>query len=481
MIQRDLNQPRLRMQLWSTLATSSLLVAELTLAALWYQALFRPHGVPFSLLYLTLAAIFAGSHGLARLLGKLKWRMRYRQIAMIAWVLICIYASLKGLLYAQAQIGLLELLQMPVSFILRPDATGIEFMHSIYILVLIWRGVSLSRAPLTLYGAQVSFQVGLILLLLYGMGFALFFKPEATVGMYLFLFFGLTSMSLARISNLTDLRGGRMPRFGSGWVASILLASLALVGLAILTGWLASGNVVFILASVLAVILAVLTALFIFLLSPLLVFLANLVPYIIDLINQIMNRLGSLPISEQVQKLLQVFNEGLTRIVPLMIAGRGIFLALLLGGLILVIVLALRLRDIFQRLAEEDEAVGLEPGERENLLKLLARRLRNARRKLRSPVQILAAARIRQIYKLMMLLCQKLGDPRPPSSTPLEFLPHLESLFPEEQTGARTITAAYVKVRYGEYPETRGEVEAVEEAWRRLKRQGRRTLAVKKG
>jgi len=479
-IQTFLNHPRVRPQLWAFVATAALMVAEVTLASLWYQALFRPPGAGFGAVWGILSAIFAASYGVTHLLGKLRWRMVYRQAALAAWVLIAVFASLKGLVYARVELSLLELVQSPLDFVLHPDGDGVEFAHTIYVLVLIWRGAALTRGPVTLYGTQVSFQIGLIFLLLYGMMFAPLFAREATTGMYLFLFFGLTAMSLARISNLADLRGGRMPRFGSGWMASILLASLALVGLSILIGWLASGNAVFILASVLMVLLAVLTALVLLVLSPLIFVLARFIPYLAELIRQIGERLRSLPISEQFQKLLAVFSEGLNRIVPVILAGRGIFLAAILAGLILVIVLALNLRHIFQRLAEEEEGGRVEPEAGEGLLKLLARHLRNSRRRLRSPAQVLAAARIRQIYRLLMLTCQKLGAPRPPSTTPLEFLTHLEALFPGEQAGVQAITGAYVKVRYGEYPETRAEIEAVEDAWKRVQRQARKALAAKK-
>lgn len=480
MIQAFFNHPRVRPQMWTFLSTAALMVAEVTLASLWYQALFRPRGAGFGAVLGILSVIFAASYGVTRLLSKLHWRMAYRQAALAAWVLIAVFASLKGLVFPRVDLSLLELVQSPLDFILYPDGDGVEFAHAIYVLVLIWRAAALTRGPVTLYGTQVSFQIGLIFLLLYGMMFALLFAGEATVGMYLFLFFGLTAMSLARIANLTDLRGGRMPRFGSGWMASILLASLTLVGLAILIGWLASGNAVFLLASVLVVILALLTALLLLVLSPLILILARFIPYLAELVRQIGERLRSLPISEQLQKLLAVFSEGLNKIVPVILAGRGIFLAAILVGLILIIVLALNLRHIFQRLAEEEEGSRAEPDEGEGLLKLLARRLRNSRRRLRSPAQVLAAARIRQIYRLLMLTCQKLGAPRPPSTTPLEFLPRLESLFPEEPGEVRAITGAYVKVRYGEYPETRAEVDAVEEAWKHVQRQARKALAAKK-
>jgi hypothetical protein len=92
-------------------------------------------------------------------------------------------------------------------------------------------------------------------------------------------------------------------------------------------------------------------------------------------------------------------------------------------------------------------------------------RLRNAR-------QVLAAARIRRIYAHLMLLCERLDQPRPASRTPLEFLPNLEALFPGFKGELNTITEAYLRVRYGDLPELSEEVEAVELAWQNVSKVG---------
>jgi hypothetical protein len=65
-----------------------------------------------------------------------------------------------------------------------------------------------------------------------------------------------------------------------------------------------------------------------------------------------------------------------------------------------------------------------------------------------------------------------LGQPRPAASTPLEFLPKLEQLFPDLQVELGTITRAYLQVRYGERPESSAsevDLEAVETAWKRIR------------
>ena len=66
-----------------------------------------------------------------------------------------------------------------------------------------------------------------------------------------------------------------------------------------------------------------------------------------------------------------------------------------------------------------------------------------------------------------------MGEPRSPSETPLEFMDNLEKIFPASQVELATITHAYLRVRYGELPETSGQVEEVEAAWELVRKRGR--------
>ena len=94
----------------------------------------------------------------------------------------------------------------------------------------------------------------------------------------------------------------------------------------------------------------------------------------------------------------------------------------------------------------------------------LVRRLRRT-----SAARWLRAARIRWTYGELMTLCTRLKHPRPGAVTPLEFLPEMVTLFPEHSADLDTITQAYLRVRYGEKPETSQEVQSVVEAWERIK------------
>jgi hypothetical protein len=97
--------------------------------------------------------------------------------------------------------------------------------------------------------------------------------------------------------------------------------------------------------------------------------------------------------------------------------------------------------------------------------------------RLRRRERLQAAARIRRIYAELMDLCEDLGQPRPSAITPLEFLPVTEQVFPLYKNDLGEITKSYLRVRYGELPETHQEVEMIEAAWKRVYDQG---LAIKK-
>jgi hypothetical protein len=105
-------------------------------------------------------------------------------------------------------------------------------------------------------------------------------------------------------------------------------------------------------------------------------------------------------------------------------------------------------------------------------LRLLQNRLR-IRLGDRNIGQILAMARIRQIYAQLMSMCAALGMPRREAQTPLEYLPTMQSSFPEGQADLAVITRAYLLVRYGELPENEQDLLDIENAWHRISDLGR--------
>jgi hypothetical protein len=53
-------------------------------------------------------------------------------------------------------------------------------------------------------------------------------------------------------------------------------------------------------------------------------------------------------------------------------------------------------------------------------------------------------------------------------------------LFPASDLDLESITSAYLRIRYGEFPESREEVDQVEAAWKRVRAAGKLLLQEKK-
>jgi len=81
-----------------------------------------------------------------------------------------------------------------------------------------------------------------------------------------------------------------------------------------------------------------------------------------------------------------------------------------------------------------------------------------------------ATERIRRAYARLLELSAARGQARLPSQTPLEFLPALVQAFPGKDAETNLITQAYLKIRYGQYPEILDDVQRVEDALARIQR-----------
>jgi hypothetical protein len=78
------------------------------------------------------------------------------------------------------------------------------------------------------------------------------------------------------------------------------------------------------------------------------------------------------------------------------------------------------------------------------------------------------AISIRRIYWQMCRAAAGAGYPRLETETPYEYLASLAQVWPTQTADAQLITRAYVKIRYGELPESEAEVNDIRTAWRRL-------------
>lgn len=473
---------------WREVAILGLIVMELCWIVPWFRS-FTPatHAVSPVRAFLILGSMLLSVHLLVRWMNYAYLRMDYRRAALLILFTISFLLGLRTLLYGQESLPLGELINRPLRAF--TDWSGLipnEFLILLFVLLVCRRGISLAQASIGPLLVKRNFQVGILLFLAF-----VFLNTIATGEtpgflLYLFTFAGLIAMAASRIYVLSKLRGGSQSPFDRRWFLGIILSTAVVVGLAASIAGLASFRLVF-LERIFGVIFQVFAFTIMVLITPiiyLLVFLVHRFRFPSDAALRLLSALEQLRTT-----LMQLagrfalrldFLRWLANLKPLVLWSIGVVLALL-------VVAGLTRWWIKERARYADERQSLlDSGD---LLRLLGRSLRNRLlqigqglaelARLRYGQRLLAAARIRRIYAELMDLSEDLNAPRAEAQTPLEFLPTLINVFPGLEIELNTITQAYLRVRYGELPETRAEVVEVETAWDRISTQGREGIGNK--
>ena len=482
---------------WREMAVIASMVMELSWITVWFLLFINREG---RILYWRALVVFGfmmvSSYLLSRILVQLNVRIITQRIWMSLMILVFILIGLRTLGNDSEPVGLLALLNRPVrSFQDAINLFPVEFILMISVLLVCWRGFYRVGRLVGSMEIVQGFQAGTLMLLLYGI---ISNWSQAVIGgeLYLFVFSGLLAMSAARISVSSYLLGGQRIPFSIRWIAGIAFVALLISVLAAQLLNLADGEGPNILRSVLSWIIYILALL----LSPLMFLVIQIVTYLGRWLN-----LGGLlqnlvEISQQFQLLIDRLVEGIQQWTARFQLGfldvwidkltitRPIILwsvVILFVVILLVMVRSQIIKDRMEQDAEYESISG-----QENLLESLRDILRSGldrmadrleqMRGLRNARRLLAAARVRRIYVHLLDLSTKLENPRPSSFTPLEFLPSLERLFPGFKGELELITEAYLRVRYGDLPENKDEVFAIDAAWRKVAATGQEMVKAQK-
>jgi len=452
------------LRLWPHLAALLLLAAETAWAAPWFH-LVAGQGVDAPVLAAYL--FFTASAALAYVLTA----------ALDAWQIKegVLRGALTALLILALAAGTNWLLAGAGGWFSNPAVLWLAAV----LLWLLWRAVTLARSsagPLVAWGRV---RQGLLALVAY---IFVFWQVQGEspgyVPLILYLFFGLLGMVFARIAGSSMLHGVRSSPFSRAWLLTTLGSVLVSVLLAVFAGSLVTGMLAALLGQTSNVIVAALRALLFIVGIPFL-----LLAYLISpLISGLDFRFEGLQPEGEIrpeveQPALEELLEGADLAPPALLNIPSWVFAAVFWGIVLVVVLLLarrtqrRLRRR-REIAVETEWLAPEGG----LFARLRDRAAEAAALLAGRFgagRLLAAARIRRIFARLMQLAAELGAPRPQAQTPLEYLPALEALFPDHAAELRLITDAYLRVRYGEVPETEAEVTAIDGAWERVAAAGR--------
>ena len=433
------------------------------------------YGTALTLGILVLAAVY-----FSRILDRLQIDLLYQRAILIVAVVITTPLIIHSLLYPSY--GWLDwgwlgkTGEALLSFYSLPPAVGI----SAIVLFLWWRGISIGQRSLTFQGVAFSFRLGVLLLVFSTPLLSISATYNSTGFILIFFFFSLLAVALARVEEVNRAKGGVGAPFNLAWLA-ILLGSIAAV---LVTAWLISR--VYSIEGF-SQVLRWLRPIF----DPLL----KVVEYVLTLLIRLLS-----PLLEWLFRILQEAFAGLTQNMEdfeglkllsppdspeheptgpprlLMDALRYVCLGFIGAGVLAALALGLRRRLDRQRRGDEiRESLWSSAAITDGMLNSLRdgwdrlKDLAGLVGRFGPGMRLYAAVSIRKIYANMARLAERQGFPRQPAQTPYEYLPALGLAFPDWQVEATAITEAYVKVHYGEVPESIRDLQRIRECWQQIR------------
>jgi hypothetical protein len=470
---------------WQAVALTAVVAMEISWATPWVRALNAAiYAVPV-IQMLAVAGLIGGLAAWAeRTLAYLRLNLTARRAVLLAALLIGLWLGNTWMVAPGGPESLAALKDTAAGGI--GEVIGLipsRLWISLAVIAIWWRGIRLGRERFGPITVGASFRLGALMFIAFavsGLLVPLIRKQALLIPIFSFLFFGSLALITARISSISLLRGGSASPFDRRWLGSIAVVLFVVVGGAAGMAAVASGQAQLLLAIVadLAVLVGAIAA------APVLLLLSLLAPGT-EAIRQALPTptpdpglppweaetgsepgLGFRMLEQSTNPLSPETRALLTEAVVIL------GLAILIAALLLSLRWALRnpgkgrAQDTEPILEAESLASAVRRAVRQGVQKIITGLPGGG--KLRPPERLQAAARIRQIFIALLDLAEQNGAPRQPYQTPLEFSGGLQGRYPALSAELETITQAYVRIRYGELPETVQEVAQVETAWRRL-------------
>jgi hypothetical protein len=351
--------------------------------------------------------------------------------------------------------------------------------------VLLWqRAANATSRDVGFFGVGVSFRLGLLLLIVGAGVLSILRGQDARPILWLFLVFGLTAVALARthekatdassVGSLPSLRrlGGLFLAVGIT-VGAAGFASLFYTPDRIKRTLLVALRPLWPLLS--PVLQLLLQALFL-VLKPLFLALEWLLMLLLQdldwtFIGDVFGAFGEASAPEQVAEQAEGVFSGVP---PWVWTGLRYFLVLL--GILLVVGFVLLFLNRLRVKSRRDEAE--ETGDEGITFGgvTIGRGLRWLRdtlglvRRFGLSRQLLAAISVQNIYANLCRLARGRGLPRHPAQPPDDYLPVLAQAFPDQEEALSRITAAYMRVHYGEQPVTTAELAQLRQDYNQVRK-----------
>jgi hypothetical protein len=415
------------------------------------------------------------------LLNRLRIDSPGYELAVLGLVLLSSLLLVRFCLYADMPIGDFRWLHNIFDTLFNfPQRLGPELVLILTNSFLWQRAANATSRDLGFFGVGVNFRLGLLLLILTANLVNFFTDQNATIFLWLYLGLGLTAVSLAR----THEKAAGAQSTGTLLPLPRLAQLLLTVGLTVgAIAWLSlfyTPTRIKTALSWLKPLWAVLEPVLWFLLQVLFWLLEPIVAWLALLLRQLFANLHW----ERIEELLDSLGEN-SPFEPIAEQNGAIvtlppwaWTALRYIGTLLAITLVLGLVLLFldrvRTRPAQDEAEE-ESGEKITLGgDTLARGMRWLRdmaglvRRLGLSRQLLAAISVQNIYANLCRLARRRGYPRHPAQPPDDYLPVLAEAFDGQEEILARITAAYMRVHYGDQPVSDAELAQLREDYHHL-------------
>lgn len=415
---------------------------------------------------------------LSRLMSILRLPVDRQQIVMVGALLTTLLLAFRLLLFDVATV--FDLGWLGEFFRAAGQANNPLWIKTLLVLLTVafawWRGISLIGRRVDIDDVGLRFRLGALISapVVAGLAASRLLWPVTPL-ILLFFFASLVAIVLTRVEQLElDRTGGSFP-LGPRWIGTVLAAATAVVFAAgALTALVTGESIVRLIGSLTPLWLAIsflstaILATVSLLLTPVLVILSWLFGLLASVFGQsFQNTLDNLDLTLRGALLTSPFEQseelgGSLSPVPRQLLG-------VLSILLVVLLVSLALNRVLRMMRQPSQVESEHLSPLDSLGNLeppaLGRKIADRFGLLR---RWRTAASIRRVYREMSRTAANAGFPRANEETPNEYLTTLAEAWPDNDADTQLITQAYNRVRYGEIPETKEELDEILAAWNRL-------------
>ncbi|PKO18289.1 MAG: hypothetical protein CVU39_02295 [Chloroflexi bacterium HGW-Chloroflexi-10] len=451
---------------WLTNANIFLFASESFIFCLWMDLILYPKqslitwfGICFSIYtlfaYLTIR------------LNSLKIKKKIINTLFFLIAVFIIAATLKFIAHPFEQISILKLITHPFQSLIENYVQSQEVLLIFFLLLIITRAVWSATEMLDPSIRIQSFQISTVLLIIFGF-FEYSQKHSSNFELVpIFIIFTLPNLLFAQIAENGYQKGGKLPHLSRRWILYLSLITVSLACIGYLSGWMLSNALPGVVKTFYFIVIILIVLLFFLAFAPIW-FVINGIIYWVKSLDKNYQPEPFAPFKFVESPIVEEMLTELENVDVLVdYAGTG---ELILFGLVTISLILFILAFLHKKYWQLNE---LQFEEKASVSPKSIKNIFNEKKGLKlKQVSIRGKFneyRIRQIYSAFLMEGQKLNIKHESSETPNEYLFRVNQTIPHLKKEAETITSAYNKIRYGQYPETQEKINSVHIALNKIR------------